>query len=54
VTRRQTFHGGTKEEAEALADRWIKSHPGGRIIDIRAAAGRWRLVLEYEDVPKPA
>jgi hypothetical protein len=54
MTRRETFQGGTREEAEVLADSRIKSDPGCRVIDSRATAGGWRLVLEYEDKPKPA
>jgi hypothetical protein len=66
MRQQQTFEASTKAGAEALAENWIKSHPGCRVIDSKAAhtstmkrdtsigsGGTWTLVLEYDDEPKP-
>lgn len=67
MIRRQSFDAPTREEAEALAESWIKSHPGCRVISSKAihastlqrgvpigVGGSWTLVLEYDDQPTPA
>jgi hypothetical protein len=53
-SRGDCFEAATKQEAESLAESWIRSHPGCRVIESAATAtGRWRLVFEYDDKPRP-
>lgn len=54
MTRQQSFEAPTRQGAHALAARWMASHPNHKVVEDQAKSRDcWRLVLEYDDRPRP-